>query len=266
VAERTESNRASCIFCDQPFGPGGRKRSREHAFPRWIAEELGHFDPAPHYLGLRTPEGTTVSDYGTRSPFTTTVRDVCEVCNTGWMAELETGARPILAPLIRGEPRKLKFWRQTVAATWATKTAMTLECLIPLNRGIPPEYAHGLRAYQCPPLLRQQVWIGRYSGGDPHCFGHSAGRGGERTPGGPNPQDEYIYNATLTVGELAFQIFGHTFKPRLVQRVPDDLASSLVQIWPPADEVVAWPPQSGLDNGALERLVDSIGRLPDEPS
>ena len=255
---------ASCIFCGQDFGPG-RKRSAEHVFPRWIADEVGHFDPAPHYLGLRTPDGTSVADHGTRGPFTTTVRDVCAVCNTGWMSELEGAAKPILGPLIRGQPQKLGFWRQMLAATWATKTAMTLECLVPLERGIPIDYVRGLRAYQCPPLLRQQVWIGRYSGGDPHSFAHSAGRGGERTPQEPNPQDEYIYNATLTVGELAFQIFGHTFKPRLVQRVPDELTSSVTQIWPLVNEVASWPPPSALENKDLEHLANSIGRLPDEP-
>jgi hypothetical protein len=182
------------------------------------------------------------------------------------MSELEAAAKPILGPLVRGQSRKLGFWRQMLAATWATKTVMTLEGLIPLERGIPLDYVHGLRAYQCPPLLCQQVWIGRYSGGDPHSFAHSAGRGGERTPEEPNPRDEYVYNATLTVGELAFQIIGHTFKPRLVQRAPDDRASSLLQIWPLVNEVVSWPPSSSaLDNEDLERLANSIGRLPDAP-
>jgi hypothetical protein len=248
------------MFCDQPFGPE-RRRSAEHGFPRWIADEVGRVDPAPHYLGLRTPDGTSVADHGTRAPFTTTVRDVCEVCNTGWMSELESAAKPVLGPLIRGETQRLGFWRQMLAATWATKTAMVLEQLVPLERGIPLDYVHGLRAYQCPPLLRQQVWIGRYSGDQPHAFGHAAGRGGERTVEEPNPRDGYIYNATLTAGQLAFHIFGHTFKPRLVQRLPEYFVPRLVQIWPLVNEVVSWPPSSRLQDEDLEALATSVGSV-----
>ena len=58
---------------------------------------------------------------------TLVTRRVCHTCNTGWMAQLEDRARPILMPLIqRRRVTSVPGTDAILAATWGVKTAMTL--------------------------------------------------------------------------------------------------------------------------------------------
>jgi hypothetical protein len=54
-------------------------------------------------------------------------KDVCKACNAGWMERLETDSRPVLTPMITGNDRALSAADQFVAATWATKTMLTMQ-------------------------------------------------------------------------------------------------------------------------------------------
>jgi hypothetical protein len=85
----------NCNFCDQPIGPG-RPRSREHAAPNWCRNLLPDLGPAVHVHAVVTPGGRQDTEMGERDVFTTVCGDVCH------------SATP----------------RQTLAATWAVKTAM----------------------------------------------------------------------------------------------------------------------------------------------
>jgi hypothetical protein len=117
-----------CVFCGEPLGPD-RPRSNEHAAPKWCGDLVPSRGAARHTLTVLTEGRRETVDQGFRNPFVTTLNELCKPCNEGWMHELETSAQPILSPLIQGRARRLRFWRQTLAATWACKTAMLWECL-----------------------------------------------------------------------------------------------------------------------------------------
>jgi hypothetical protein len=187
------------------------------------------------------------------------VKDVCELCNTGWMAEMEETCRHLLAHFIEGEPRRMRFWRQLLTATWAIKTAMVWESVSPKDRTVPLEVLQTFHRTQRP-NLRQQVWIGRYGGADPHSFRRTAAHVvGPVTGGSENPQDAHAYLEVLTVGELALAVFGHLLGVPYDHRLPDPPEPGWTPIWPPSIEVVQWPPEEVLQDELLELTVRSLG-------
>ncbi|HTX31728.1 MAG TPA: hypothetical protein VMD09_10090 [Solirubrobacteraceae bacterium] len=206
-----------------------------------------------------TAEGRRDADHGERNPFTTVCGDVCKPCNTGWMHELEESCKGVLGKLIQGGSRNLGYWRQALAATWAAKTAMVWESVSPKDRTIPLEVLHTFHRTQRL-SLRQQVWTGRYVGNQPdHSFRRTAAHViGAVKGASENPQDAHAYAVALSVGQLAFVVFGHLLSVPIQLTVPEE-GSKLVPIWPPEREVVAWPPSDALDDAAITNVLTSLG-------
>ncbi len=223
------------------------------------------FGPAVHTHAVITPDGRTDTDHGERNPFTTVCGDVCQECNTGWMHELEESAKPVLRNLIQGDSRKLKFWRQTLGGTWAVKTAMVWDSVVPRAHTIPRTVLHTLHRTQRL-NLRQQVWIGRYVGAQPHhSFRQTAAHVvGPVTGGLDDPNEAHAYIAALSVGQLAFVVYGHVLGVPHPLNLPEALTSKLIDVWPPTQDVLVWPPAETLTDDDLELVVYSLG-LPMEP-
>lgn len=267
-----------CIFCGEPFGPM-RKRSDEHAAPKWCGELLAeHLAPPPpgtpppeHIQIIETADGREELFKGKRNPFTTVAKDVCKPCNEGWMEEMEDWAKRWLAAPIIGRSRTLAFWRQASAASWAVKTALVWELVDTQQRTVPLEVLRIFHQLQRPGG-RQQVWLGRYQGRDPH---HSWRRVAAHHIDGPaeGEQDAEGYLVAVTIGELAMVVLGHTFSLAGI-RVGDPLPGialhesfpgQLVQVWPLKNETVRWPPPTILDDAVLDAIVRSLGQPMPEP-
>lgn len=251
-----------CIFCNQPFGPG-RPRSQEHAAPQWCKELLPDLGPALHEHIRVTPEGRTDTELGTRDPFTTVCGDVCEPCNNGWMHELEESAKWYLRPLIQGESRNQRFWRQTLCATWAVKTALVWDSVMPQHSVIPRSVLHTFHRTQRL-NLRQQVWVGHYVGPQPHhsfrqTAAHIVGEIAEVTGPPLKPDDAHVYACVVTMGQAAYLVVGHILDVPYSHALPDELAPKLVPVWPPHHEVVSWPPQEGLSDEDIRAALMSVG-------
>jgi hypothetical protein len=56
---------------------------------------------------------------------------VCEVCNTGWLSDLEAAASPLVGPMIVGEVRALQTEDQKTLAAWAYKTVLLMQMVRP---------------------------------------------------------------------------------------------------------------------------------------
>jgi hypothetical protein len=94
----------TCIFC------GSGNVSKEHFWPQWARPLL------PEHSDKRHAERFTIA-YGDRlaqppivrtkpgQAWTKAIRAVCQSCNNGWMNQVEEAARPVLTPLILGEPQ-----------------------------------------------------------------------------------------------------------------------------------------------------------------
>jgi len=131
-------NQRVCWFCGRALTGS---RANEHVFPLWIQDELSlrnleitpswHAQPLGELLDERRQTwGTLVAGR------------ICSICNNGWMSDLETTARPILLPLIRGERlvASLSHSEQYLTARWATKTVYTLSAAIQEKRVPPQQY------------------------------------------------------------------------------------------------------------------------------
>jgi hypothetical protein len=245
-----------CIFCGQPFGPD-RIRTGEHAAPNWCRKLLPDRGRAEHFFVVETADGLRVENRGLKNPFTTVAEDVCEPCNNGWMQELEASCETLLGHFIQGHGRRIRYWRQVVTATWALKTALVWDAVSPDDRTVAIRDFRVLHGAQRP-TAQQQVWIGRYTGDDPHSFRRTAAHviGAQDA----DPHEAHAYLIAITLGELALVVFGqHVVMPPYRHQLPEQFASSLVQISPPIREVVAWPPAEALDDEALQSCVRSLG-------
>jgi hypothetical protein len=102
----------TCVFCQSG------KPTREHALPAWISAELPGEGP---FRFDQQGKQWLSRDAGK------VVKAVCRSCNGGWLSVLETKAKPLLAPAIRGETQTFSVTEQHTIATWATKTALMCE-------------------------------------------------------------------------------------------------------------------------------------------
>src|ERR1043165_4008384 len=119
-----ENGRRRCVFCD------GKDLTLEHAWPDWICKLV------------TTAELEVVGPRVKRWPATKIgikVRQVCEGCNNGWMADMEKETKPILMPMLVGPQSHIQLTvpDQEKLAIWAYKTALMVGLIGPV-RNIPP--------------------------------------------------------------------------------------------------------------------------------
>jgi hypothetical protein len=231
----------TCIFCDST-GP----LSNEDAWPVWLNK----------VLALSVPEGATASVLiETTRGFSRELRglpgihpamtgSVCEQCNVGWMSTLEHQVSPILTPLILGEKRQLSEADQELAATWAIKTAITLQRAVPGEVAFPPHSVHTwLRTEQAPPA-GYRVFIGAVTereGKQPLRWDQSKAfvLGAKDAASAASPASVNVFVTMLLAGDLALQIIGDFRQVRRGGVLP--IAPTLFdRLWPVRGPL-AWP-------------------------
>jgi hypothetical protein len=57
-----------------------------------------------------------------------------------------------------------------------------------------------------------------------------------------DPNEAHAYLAAISVGQLAFLVYGHLLGAPNPHQLATALSAKLVQIWPPESEVLSWPP------------------------
>ena len=190
----------ACAFC----GSTKRPRGREHVFADWlnsIGLEAGQVEVHTGWLNRVARRWTTEG-------FTATVRAVCDDCNHGWLSQLEAAAKPVLTPLILGQPMELSVDDQRLIATWSCKTALVAMLSSSDEQraqgyGVPPtEYQALYATREHPePLPGSQYWIGTYVGERPPGAVRITPLGIE-LEGMPPPDDPSAYSLTIMVGPL----------------------------------------------------------------
>src|SRR5258708_22229096 len=150
-----------CAFC------GSRDLSAEHVLPDWLTRvglsqaavvyEVGPPNRRPHRWS--------------GPPFKLTTKRVCRRCNTGWMADLENAAKPLLVRMIQEEALRLEVDDQEVIAAWAHKTALTAmlassSSARAATEGLPAEEYHSFadRGDRLVPLPHSRFWVARHIG------------------------------------------------------------------------------------------------------
>jgi hypothetical protein len=107
-----------CAFCGKADGPF----HKEDVLAKWLMREVPHKKPWIKVIGKKTGKF-----FVTRSGLGLLNRAVCKTCNGGWMSRLENLVRPILQPMMRGQPLPLSKEDQLVLVRWLMKTAMMME-------------------------------------------------------------------------------------------------------------------------------------------
>ena len=114
----------SCICCGTPLGSN---RAKEHVIPAWLQKAL---DERKEDLTRCISENASEEVVERRQHVFDRFQqgNVCEKCNSGWMAELEGQTAPVLEPLINGErsPFNLTGDDSFLISRWAVKTALVL--------------------------------------------------------------------------------------------------------------------------------------------
>lgn len=179
-------------------------------------------------------------------------RKVCEPCNNGWMKDLEDAVESRFLPsLIQGRGRTLYEEGQALLAAWATKTALALQLATPDTAPIPTAQYREIAERKTAPPGRVQVWIGGYDGWRHGFFDpkHLT----LRTAGG----DFDAYQATVLLGRVIFQVFGHTCDDEVSVSKQGARGDMTARIWPVTAPVV-WPPPLIVTEDSLRFLIEGF--------
>jgi hypothetical protein len=244
---------------------------REHIWGEWILQYVRSKDNK-HSLKSTTlggPGALYHSQIRPRAgdPLASKVKIVCKACNSGWMSRLQSGAKPALIPLIEGRPSILSASAQGAIAAWCAMSTMTGEFLSfdPTAIAISQAERDWLRDFQTPPK-NWKIWIGHYprrKGIWTHYVIPLRAKDIFNVPDDPLALPN-TQTTTFVIGNLFVHIFSSIGDPQMVSRwvwPPGSLISlKLPQIFPPKEDLIAWPPQ-GLTDFEVELVETSVERV-----
>lgn len=232
-----------CPFC-QGTGP----LTDEHIWPVWMIQEFRQINRgAPFTIGKGDGPARPTRSLDLTVP-------VCDECNNRWLSVLETDVAPILRPMIHGTDCDLTPAEQRFLATWAAKTAMTLNLLDPATAFIPLGYYHELRQ-QRRALPSMVVWIGAYSGKRWATWAHQR----PLHIGDPRPERPNACLTTFTAFRVVFQVLGHFTSGGATLKQGRLASLALHAIWPPRRETLRWPrDRLAFGDDALDELAESF--------
>ncbi len=221
-----------CPFCQYSYSP----LSKEDVYPRWLLREL-------------TRRGARARDARgkVRSSLPRLIVPICMDCNNTWMSVLENNASSILLA-INDETRDIDSFEQRQLAFWAEKTAFLLD-LASGDSVIPRGFAHSMKIHRRPhPGVH--VWIAAYNDG-------SDVLAVERWRIMAEQEDAVIAQCiTFTVGRVIFQVLFPNCEGDLSPL--EDFEQAVLQIWPPKDSLINWPPPWCFDRNSLKALAKRI--------
>lgn len=250
----------TCLFCDRTT------LNREHVWPDWISKFLFGEPKRGRFTAHRT--GTDRKPLG--RPFKAPelnhkAKIVCYGCNSGWMNEVESAARPILKPMLRGRAVLLNIEEQFTIRAWIVLRGMVLE-----RGGTAPgarrfytqderrtfadiEYEGSLE-----PLDGTYLWVFHYRSSRWAARSNVANLGLHATTGQP---PHHLQVITAFIGQFGFQILIGRWpvRRRLDFNSPHvrDWETATNLLWPSSANLVHWPPSGGyLADDTYEPFTD----------
>ncbi|WP_143029177.1 hypothetical protein [Rhodoferax sp. OV413] len=121
-----------CIYCQQV-----EKLTDEHIFGKWLIKALGrvsqyrfHSVGRPERLVFWEPVDFHRSDplSAVGDLLDSTVRNVCERCNTTWMSDIHKIAQPLVLQLVKGGWQVHSHEECIALSRWVAMVAINLEC------------------------------------------------------------------------------------------------------------------------------------------
>lgn len=247
--EGTGEGKRFCVFCLSDENLSG-----EHVWPEWVRKHLP-LRADQRFPHVWTQAGEVVRERTNMPLASITIRRVCEPCNTGWMARIEEAAEPVLADLIKGNPRTLDQEAMTIAATWGYLKTLVVDLAMNGKQTLVTPVVHAwFRQFQRPPDSAL-VALACY-GGVRHALYSMSGRNPFNIPADTGGSyTVHMYTMILGVGHLVVKVAGHhlPIPVNLDPAAGDRKFAS--RIWPQPDGAVRWPPSSMLDDTSLKEFA-----------
>jgi hypothetical protein len=134
---------SACLFCGTS-GPGAL--TKEHVVPRWLIEYLQLPPDDLMFQGVADSETGEIKKQRIHSSHNFVEGRICGDCNNGWMSRLESGAKPILIPLMDDQQsvNTLSANERAVLAKWTAKTAYLHSWVGPLQDAVQHDHLNAL--------------------------------------------------------------------------------------------------------------------------
>jgi hypothetical protein len=230
-----------CLFCGSAGG------TKEHLLSTaWLERLMPNAGPY-NFKHTTTDQGHEREfAYSKKRPEVVT-RGVCAACNNGWMNTLDLDAQPMLTTMVAGQKLSIEdLLNKVLIANWITKVAILVDSMQPSEAALASDHASWLFDHRVPPpgwhiwlaAMRQiadhQVTIGGFTLMRPE------GRG---------------YLGTIGVNHFVAQVM--VLPPaEPVGTHPSE--GQVVNLWPPSDVPLGWPPSRPLETAAD---LDAFGRV-----
>jgi hypothetical protein len=233
----------TCLFCETA-GP----LTGEHIFGDWL-HKLGFNGEGVREISAGDGTAPIIQKGG---PFTKKLPIVCGTCNNGWMSLLEEAAKPLLVSLFNaaGTSIALDAEAQLILARWAFKTAAVAAQVT--RRGLfpqahrrefyaddrPPRRAYVRIGVASIPTRKHGLQLAEYRF-EPTVATATVGRNTLSFP---------FYRATFRLLTVVFDVFGYVTDDVELEIEPsDDLARTLLPLWPAREPTIWWPPTVSVD-------------------
>jgi hypothetical protein len=237
-----------CIFCSNPAN------SKEDLWPKWILKRLDIKRPIRHTIGQRSPKILPRPQIR--------VGTVCNICNAGWMHDLENANIPLIGCLMENISTSLDAEQQLTIARWAVKTAMVQDSIYTHTRKLfytDSERAE-IRAHLTIPN-DTLVWLGQCSLRTLAVDGYDVGLDFQTVTEIAKPANGTV--STFILGHLTLQVLtihvpepyrGRPWEARVTIDGPWDRL--LVPVWP-TTRSVSWPPSLHFKGGKGINMLNS---------
>jgi hypothetical protein len=270
ASRRQQPKRASrkCIFCGEGGTPGN-PMTEEHLWPEWMHPYL------PQLPGIKTRAGRHRIRVGEilverklreGHVFTKRYKLVCKRCNTVWMSKIESDAKPLLIPLLRGVPITLLRNHRITISRWIALKVMVTECIDALDAVVTEsERENFMLTRHVPHSMR--IWIGTHNSQDWYtAYWHQTllahfGNAPPETP--PLASFKNIQTTTIGVGHIFFLSFVTTIDD--LKFNPNVGALRFIRrLWPMRDRPIVWP-LPALSGDQADRLANCLRELARSP-
>lgn len=250
----------ACIFCN-----GNGRKSKEHLWPVWMHEHLPLIGDGGNISQIDTFrwKDQTGSKRQVRQGHLTTkkLRVVCQVCNNGWMSELEREVQPMLTKILGRETIDLCGRDQGILARWIAMKAIIGEhseqetymtpshdrMLLRLEGRIPGYYA---------------IYIGVHNANSNSAWLRIS-QTIALSPKGPSPALGHIKRNTQSIAFICGPLFVFVLAIREDGLCPTEFLklNKVIRIFPRQFEVVKWPPVKILTKMDMGRIAWALDEM-----
>lgn len=176
------------------------------------------------------------------------IREVCTVCNNGWIGDLDNHAKLIAKELIVGKPLRVTADSQRTLATWLAKISMVGDHIERQRSKISQEHRSYLRENIVPPPT-WQIWVSSYGGFRWHHLRMEQFRSALELPNRPKT---YFVSNVIGMGTMLALVLGHGALG--LKAEIGEPADRLQRVWPTSG-TFEWPTDRDLIDEEADELT-----------